>query len=205
MGLCQIDKATIFFSHSSLDKENIIPIKNRLAEITAGVLNIFMSSDGQSIPFGNNWVHKIEKGLNEAKIMFVFVTPNSIDSAWIYFETGFAYSKGIKVVPIGIGVKIANLKPPLNLLQGFDIESVDSMNNLIDIINKEFELNFKSDFNEKDYDMILNSTLAGSSFIDINEIFKFAEFGSSLFFIFIFKFFKRLSLSAVAILFLFLS
>ena len=66
-------------------------------KITSGVIQIFMSSDGQSIPFGNNWVHKIEEGLNNAKIMFVFVTPTSIESGWIYFEAGFAYSKGIEV------------------------------------------------------------------------------------------------------------
>lgn len=52
--------------------------------------------------------------------MFVFVSPESLSSSWIYFESGFAYAKGVKVIPIGIkGVDIGKLKPPLNLLQGF--------------------------------------------------------------------------------------
>lgn len=46
-------KPTIFFSHSSLDSSAILPIKNRITAITANVLDIFMSSDGQSIPFGD--------------------------------------------------------------------------------------------------------------------------------------------------------
>lgn len=49
-----MDKPTIFFSHSSQDSDTILPIKNRLAAITANVMDIFMSSDGQSIPFGHN-------------------------------------------------------------------------------------------------------------------------------------------------------
>lgn len=75
-----MEKPTIFFSHSSKDRDAILPIKEKLMKVTCGVIQIFMSSDGQSIPFGNNWVHKIEEGLNNAKIMFVFVTPTSIKS-----------------------------------------------------------------------------------------------------------------------------
>ena len=114
-----MSKPTIFFSHSSKDKDAILTIKNKLDSATGGVLDIFMSSDGQSIPFGTNWIHKIEEGLQAAKIMFVFVTEVSVASGWIYFEAGFAYSKGIQVVPVGIGIDIGTLKAPLNLLQGF--------------------------------------------------------------------------------------
>lgn len=66
-------KPTLFFSHSSKDKDAILLLKNKLEKATGSVLNIFMSSDGQSIPFGTNWIHKIEDGLQQAKIMFVFV------------------------------------------------------------------------------------------------------------------------------------
>ena len=102
----------------------------------SGVIQIFMSSDGQSIPFGNNWIHKIEDGLNNAKIMFVFVTPTSIESGWIYFEAGFAYSKGIDVIPVGVGIDIGSIRPPLSLLQGFNITSSESLNNFVTVINK---------------------------------------------------------------------
>lgn len=69
-----MSKSTLFFSHSSKDKEIVLSIKNKLDMMTGGVMEIFMSSDGQSIPFGTNWIHKIEEGLQIAKIMFVFVT-----------------------------------------------------------------------------------------------------------------------------------
>ena len=118
-----MNKPTVFFSHSSKDKDLVLLIKNKVENITKKTINIFMSSDGQSIPFGTNWIHKIEDGLNESKIMFVFVTNNSIDSGWIYFESGFAYSKNIKVIPIGIGVDIGKISAPLSLLQGFNVTS----------------------------------------------------------------------------------
>lgn len=155
-----MDKPTVFFSHSSKDKELILPLKNKFDEITGRTMNLFMSSDGQSIPFGRNWVHKIEEGLINAQILFIFVTPNSIKSEWIYFEAGYAYSKGIEVIPVGIGINIGQLRAPLNLLQGFNITSVDSMNNFISIINRKFDLYFKGNFTEHDY-KLLNKIMTG--------------------------------------------
>ena len=149
-----MSKSVLFFSHSSKDKDIIIPIKEKINSITGNTFDIFMSSDGQSIPFGRNWVHKIEEGLAKAKIMFVFITENSLLSGWIYFESGFAYSKGIQVIPVGIGVDIGSLKPPLNLLQGFNITSVDSLNNFTSIINSTFKTSFSEKFVEDDYETI---------------------------------------------------
>lgn len=150
-----MNKPTLFFSHSSKDKNLIKSIKDKLIQYTGGVLDIFMSSDGQSIPFGTNWIHKVEEGLNNAKVMFVFVTENSISSGWIYFEAGFAYAKGIRVIPVGIGVDISALKAPLNLLQGFNITSAGSLNNFISIINKEFDYSLSECFEENDYAEII--------------------------------------------------
>ena len=135
-----------------------------------------MSSDGQSIPFGSNWIHKIEDGLQAAKIMFVFVTENSISSGWIYFEAGYAYSKGIQVIPVGIGVDIGALKAPLNLLQGFNILSEDSLNNFITIINRTFDYRFENAFGYDDYlDVISNISAEAFNTIKFEEVVGKAE------------------------------
>jgi len=119
-----MEKPVIFFSHSSKDKDYISTLRNQILRKTSNTIGIFQSSDGESIPFGNNWLKKIEEGLNNSKIMFVFISPNSIHSNWIYFESGFSYSKGVKVIPIGInGVDVGKLAPPISLLQGFNISS----------------------------------------------------------------------------------
>ena len=59
-----MSKPTLFFSHSSKDKEIVLSIKNKLDIATGGVMEIFMSSDGQSIPFGT----KLKKGYRLQKL-----------------------------------------------------------------------------------------------------------------------------------------
>ena len=169
-------KPTIFFSHSSKDKEIVQSVKNKLDKATGGVMDIFMSSDGQSIPFGTNWIHKVEEGFKSATIMFVFVTENSVSSGWIYFEAGYAYSKGIQVIPVGIGVDIGALKAPLNLLQGFNILFEDSLNNFITIINGTFDYRFESAFEHNDYlDVIRNLSSESNDTAKFEEIVAKAE------------------------------
>lgn len=178
-----MEKPIIFFSHSSKDKDFLITLKNKILRKTSNTIEIFQSSDGESIPFGNNWIHKIEYNLNYSKLMFVFISPNSLKSNWIYFESGYSYSKGIKVIPIGInGIDIGSLAPPINLLQGFNITSSDGLNNLTTIINREFLTSFPEDFNNDDYEELL--TLSNNSVID-NYYSKYidyvqTEFGKNL-------------------------
>ena len=172
-----MNKPTLFFSHSSKDKELILKLKDKLMSYTGSVLNIFISSDGQSIPFGTNWIHKIEEGLNDARIMFVFVTNNSISSGWIYFEAGFAYSKNIHVIPVGIGIDIGALKAPLNLLQGFNLTSEDSLNNFISIVNKEFSYNFSESFSCNDFASIMSGYVnAETESVPLDEIVETVSF-----------------------------
>ena len=178
-----VDKPTIFFSHSSKDKELVLTVKNKIDRVTGGTTEIFMSSDGQSIPFGTNWVHRIEEGLKQAKIMFVFITENSLASGWIYFETGFAYSKGIKVIPIGIGVDVGSLSAPLNLLQGFNIVSEDGLNNIIDVIDKTFGYTFECSFTPADYTEVIKSSSSGfrinNSFVSIVDTMDYEIYSKS--------------------------
>lgn len=154
-----MNKPTLFFSHSSKDKDMVLAIKNKVMQYTSGTLEIFQSSDGESIPFGTNWIHKVEEGLKEAKVMFVFVTEKSVASGWIYFEAGYAYSKGVHVIPVGVGVNVGDLKAPLNLLQGFNITSADSLNNFLTIINREFNYSFPAQFTPQDYDEVISISL----------------------------------------------
>ena len=151
-----MSKPTLFFSHSSKDKDMVLAIKNKVMKYTSGTLEIFQSSDGESIPFGTNWIHKVEEGLKEAKVMFVFITEQSISSGWIYFEAGYAYSKDVHVIPVGIGVSVGDLKAPLNLLQGFNITSADSLNNFLTIINREFNYSFSAQFTDDDFSEIIS-------------------------------------------------
>ena len=65
-------KNIVFLSHSSRDKKWLVPFKKALEEKTNGTIQFFLSSDGQSIPVGYNWVASIQHSLDEAKLAFVF-------------------------------------------------------------------------------------------------------------------------------------
>src|ERR1035441_9637819 len=107
-----MNKPTIFFSHSSLDKRQLGRLKEVFCAKTGGAIDVFLSSDGQSIPLGTNWVYRVQEGLESAALMLVFITPNSVGSSWIYFEAGFSYAKQIRVIPIGfLGIDLLRLGP----------------------------------------------------------------------------------------------
>lgn len=152
-------KPVIFFSHSSKDHKILSKLKEAIIKKTGKTVEVFLSSDGQSIPLGRNWVHEIQLSLEQAKIMFVFLSPNSLTSFWTFFESGFAYSKEIRVIPVGIlGVDLARLSPPLSLLQGFNINSNRSLNNIIAVLNEEFSFSHEEDFSVKDYKTIFQTS-----------------------------------------------
>ena len=164
-------KQNIFISHSSQDVEMLTHFKKQLNTITSNTLEIFLSSDGQSIHFGKNWLYRIEEALKQADIMFVFITPNSINSSWVYFESGYAYSNGIKVIPIGIGIDFT-LAKAISLLQGFNINSFEGMNNVIQIINEEFDCSFEKKFCEQDYEDFCLLQDFGSGNINLSNVLK---------------------------------
>lgn len=146
------EKPTVFFSHATADKAQLIRLKDLFVQKTGGAIDVFLSSDGQSIPLGVNWVHSLQDALNRATLMFVFISPNSLHSSWLYFESGFSYAKNIRVVPLGFrGVDLSSLPPPLSLLQGFNITSAAGLDNLIAVPNEVFSHNHTQKFSYEEF------------------------------------------------------
>ena len=148
-----MNKPIVFFSHSSKDKKFLARLKEMVVKKTGNSIDIFLSSDGESIPLGRNWVHTIQKALEESSLMFVFISPHSLRSNWLFFESGFAYSRDIKVVPVGIlGVDLETLPPPLSLLQGFNVTSEESLGNIIALLNETFSHNHPTQFSDSEFE-----------------------------------------------------
>jgi len=158
-----MSKPTIFFSHASEDEVYLKTIKKLLLTKTNNTVDIFLSSDGQSIPFGTNWVHEIENSLERADLVFVFLSPRSLASQWVFFEAGYTYSKDIEVIPIGIlGTDLSEISPPLNLLQGFNLSSREQLENIISVINKKFNFTHTATISQEEYQRIQETTNKGS-------------------------------------------
>lgn len=147
-----MSKPIVFFSHSSRDGGALRRLKQRFIDLTGSTIDVFLSSDGQSIRLGQNWLASIEQALADATLMFVFVSPTAVKSPWIYFEAGHAYAKRLDVVPVGLfGIEVGSIPPPLSILQGFNVSGHESLNNIIAKTNEKFSYSHKLGFLPEDY------------------------------------------------------
>lgn len=168
-------KPIVFLSHSSSDKEVVLGIKNLLASSSGGHVDYFLSTDGQSIRAGTNWVVSIEDALRRAEIVFAFISPKSARSSWVVFECGVAYGKDLRVVPVGIdGLEIGELGFPISLLQGFTLKDSEGILNIIRLINDRLNLAIPLVINPEEYRSLVGNRLgtkpgsvaANAAFVD---------------------------------------
>lgn len=96
-------------------------------------LEVFYSRD--DIEKGEYWSTRLSEELRDTNFGIVCLTPENINSQWIYFESG-ALSKMIesKVATIVVGMNIADVKGPLGRFQNTKLEK-DDMYKLLQSIN----------------------------------------------------------------------
>lgn len=81
-------KELIFLSHIHEEKEAALLIKSAIEDEFSGFVDVFVSSDGVSIPVGSNLLERIEKGLINCSAAIYLISPESIKKSWISFELG---------------------------------------------------------------------------------------------------------------------
>lgn len=104
-------------------------------------VDVFVSSDDQSITLGNKWLETVSNNLEKCILIIVLCSQESIKKPWINFECGAGWSRKIPIIPIcHSNITVANLPIPLNLLQGFDIQKQGKLTELIFRIAKEINI-----------------------------------------------------------------
>jgi len=78
----------LFLSHIHEEKELAVLIKNAIEEEFSGFVDVFVSSDGSSIPAGSNFLKRIEDGLVNCIGALYLISPISVKRNWINFELG---------------------------------------------------------------------------------------------------------------------
>lgn len=78
----------IFLSHIHEEKELALLIKHAIEDEFSGFVEVFVSSDGKSIPAGSNFLNRIENGLVNCIGAVYLVSPVSVKRSWISFELG---------------------------------------------------------------------------------------------------------------------
>ncbi|NIF06644.1 TIR domain-containing protein [Chryseobacterium sp. Tr-659] len=80
--------AKIFLSHIHDEKELALIIKKAIVEEFSGFVEVFVSSDGESITPGANFLKRIEDSLLECVGAIYLISPKSVKRNWINFELG---------------------------------------------------------------------------------------------------------------------
>ena len=124
----------MFLSHIHEEKELAITIKEALESEFAGFIDVFVSSDGVSIPAGSNFLKLIEDGLVNCLGALYLISPASVKRNWINFELGAVWARniisirttGVSIPTIPIchsGMTIGALPQPINSLNGIQASS----------------------------------------------------------------------------------
>jgi replicative DNA helicase len=113
------DKPLVFISHITEEKELAQAFKAMVESAFLKMIEVFVSSDAESIPMGEHWLQTVRKALKRCKVEIVVCSPISVKRPWIQFEAGAGWIRDIPVIPLcHSGMTPSRLPIPLNMLQG---------------------------------------------------------------------------------------
>ena len=119
-------KKKIFISHIGEESEIAKNFKEDILSYTNRGVEIFVSSDEESIYAGDDWEDMVKTNIKDCDMMLVIVSQKSLNRPWISFETGAAWVRGIKPIPICHGGIDKGLLPkPFSILQAVNADEVD--------------------------------------------------------------------------------
>ncbi|EGR3304376.1 toll/interleukin-1 receptor domain-containing protein [Vibrio parahaemolyticus] len=113
----------VFISHITEESDVAKVLKDWIESTYLGNLEVFVSSDADSIPAGTKWLEEITRAITSSKIILLLCSQNSIHRPWINFEAGCGWAKSIPVIPICYGeLTREKLPPPISALQALNLD-----------------------------------------------------------------------------------
>lgn len=109
---------TIFVSHDSEVRSTALSFKSLLLE-GSNDLEVFLSSDSDSIRSGSLWLQEIERALaTHTHFVALITSPKDAENRWISYEVGFARGRGLlpKIFVFG-STPTSQIGPPIALIQ----------------------------------------------------------------------------------------
>lgn len=121
-------KPMLFISHITEEKDLALAFKDLVEKHFLGMLEVFVSSDENSIGMGQRWLDNITNALKSCSVEVILCSPQSIRRPWINFEAGAGWVRDIPVIPLcHSGMEPSQLPMPLNLLQAAKAGEVGSL------------------------------------------------------------------------------
>lgn len=148
-----MEKDGVFISHIT-EESALGSLVKGLLKKAFGDLNVFLSSDYESIGSGDGWFNTILNALKSSEVIVVLLSKESMHRPWINFEAGIGKGAEALVVPALVrGLPKAEVVPPLSHLQLRDFEdSNDVLGALKDIAKR-----LNKDTNEVDVQGFVSS------------------------------------------------
>lgn len=134
----QLDKQLgkqVFISHVSKESALAQLLKQQLLADFKGRLDVFVSSDRSSIGAGAKWLDEVNQALEQADLVVVMASPESVSRPWVNFEAGAVWLRGTRLIPAcHSGMTPATLPNPLNLLQAIGFSDAAGLQKLYDAV-----------------------------------------------------------------------
>lgn len=143
-----MEKPIVFISHIFEEREIATALKALLESCFIGLMEVFVSSDPDSISPGQKWLDRISFGLKKCSIEVVVASKVSVRRQWVNFEAGAGWVRDIPVIPIcHSGMTHDTLPPPLNSLQAADATDENQLRNILPVFAKKLGSDIpKADF-----------------------------------------------------------
>lgn len=128
-----MSKPLVFLSHTHQDQSLANALEAMLREALLDGLEVFNSSNRQSIKPGDPWRDLIIEKLKSCSALLIVATPESVSRPWINFESGAVWVAGNRVIPCCCqGMTPSSLPAPLRDLQGIELGKPDELQLLVD-------------------------------------------------------------------------
>jgi hypothetical protein len=144
----------IFITHSSSDEKVAEIIRAALEQCLGDKGKVFLSTHGDSIPNGADWVSTITKELDDADGLVVLVSDKSMGSNWVWFELGYFWAKNSdSVFPLTIN-EHTRAPSPLDTKQAKCVRAYGELGNFFKIFCDKFNCENNVDIDQviKDID-----------------------------------------------------
>lgn len=132
-----MSRVNIFISHISTETELAQVLKDHLERDFLSLLDIFVSSDAETIQAGSRWLDAVDMALKNADLQIVLCSRESVGRPWVNFEAGAVWLRGIPVIPLcHSGMKPRDLPIPLSMLQGIECSDPAGLSKLYSDVAK---------------------------------------------------------------------
>jgi hypothetical protein len=136
----QSKKFSIFLSHIAEDMDLAFSLKELFLNIFGDKIEVFVSSDLDSITLGVNWFNTIIDALKKCDVAIIFCNKISITRPWINFETGAVYIRDVPTIPLCCDdLTTEELPSPLNNLQAANALNPNHIKRIIIQIAQELK------------------------------------------------------------------